>query len=529
PEPTVPTATHQPFSVASARVPDDFVSAKNPDTVPHGPRFVLPGQNADDPGRYGYKIWGKPHMRMQRITAKVRDHLAGRRKIEAISPQEAGLPNTCSRESCQYVLDDIQVQRVVEIVFQEMCKQDSGSQSAPAADSDQATGDSVTKWPSRKPSCLKYSIEPRPSTTAGPATTISEPETSFVARSASDGQIYSKIRPQQAPATKIVSQGGSTNIQWLENSDNGLNLLRYAPPMLDISTDNEPSRISDPAAAHEAPQIHGFSLDHQLVSKSGHNQENIKNLVIHDDENKRNKMTSFPALSKRHCTNDWLSPPANLFGSKDGTDMYHLGIDARSGSMASITRVPAEEKVKDAASNENPCQGPLQSNTNESSRSASEAVVDIQPHDQSHSLLTSAESGRQRSAQLAEPLTPEHPGPKSGLIQKLTRKISSVFQGSDSVNRQTRAPAPSETEGQIPDKLTGVLSASRTLAGNQNPEVGSFSEPEPDAVYQAMTLLKPSKGEPQRRSTCSEDNIPHQFEDDLSTSEVPTSCAEPTP
>ncbi|KAK2033161.1 hypothetical protein LX32DRAFT_635586 [Colletotrichum zoysiae] len=57
-------------------------------------------------------------------------------------------------------------------------------------------------------------------------------------------------------------------------------------------------------------------------------------------------MTSFPALSKRHCTNDWLSSPVNLIDPQNSTDMYHLGIDARSNSVASVSCGLAAEQVE---------------------------------------------------------------------------------------------------------------------------------------------------------------------------------------
>ncbi|KAK2000729.1 hypothetical protein LX36DRAFT_404676 [Colletotrichum falcatum] len=461
----------RPAKEASVRAPADIASAKDSDPVSHDPRVVLPEQNAL--GRPGYSLWGKSHIRVQRIMLKVREHLAGSRKAEAVSTQgqETDLPAACSREPCQYVLDDSQVQGIVEMVFQEIRKHETSSQNAPAAEDYREINDSAPRCLTRKPSCLRSSIEPQPSTTAGPATTISEPETSFVARRASDGQVYSKTRPQQITSTTIVCQGGSTDIQWPDNNE--------ASPK---------------------------------VFKSSQNKENVEELTIPSDEDQSCRITSFPALSKRHCTNDWLSPPMSFMDSKSGTDMYHLGIDARSRSIASITRGLPEKQL----------------DAKKPSRRASEAVVDMKLCETTDSLLASAECGRRRSAQLADTLTPEQPDPSSGFMQKFTRKISSVFQSSDSVNRPTRAPAPSEIEGHVSGRFTEALGASRP-AGDQGPDAGSFSEPEPDAVYQAMTLLKPSKGESQRRSTCSEDNMPHRCEDDLSTLEVPTPCAQPTP
>ncbi|KAK2047948.1 hypothetical protein LZ31DRAFT_89653 [Colletotrichum somersetense] len=278
------------------------------------------------------------------------------------------------------------------MVFQEMCKHDFSSQSMAAGESHQEIDDSVLKWLLRKPSCLKSSIQPQPPTTVDPAITISEPETSFVARSASDGQVYSETRPQQVPSTTIVCQGSSTDIQWSDNSGTG---------PLDTSTVSEPSRTPGLAVTHQTPNFHGFSLDPQVESKFSQDKDNILEPVIHDNEDKSRKMASFPALSKRHCTNDWLSSPVNFIDSRNSTDMYHLCIDARSNSVASISCGMAAEQVEQ----------------------------------------------------------------------------------------------PSEAS----DSLIEALGASRLLAEGQGPGAEPFSEPEPDAVYQAMTLLKPSKGELQRR------------------------------
>jgi hypothetical protein len=44
-------------------------------------------------------------------------------------------------------------------------------------------------------------------------------------------------------------------------------------------------------------------------------------------------ITSCPALRKRHCTNDWLTPPAATPGAKDSNkaNLYNVGIDAHAG------------------------------------------------------------------------------------------------------------------------------------------------------------------------------------------------------
>ncbi|KXH47421.1 hypothetical protein CSIM01_05358 [Colletotrichum simmondsii] len=495
---------------------------------------------SDTPRRSGHGIWGKPNTLMQQIMGKVRVRLAGQRRTPDISPSEADRGTPCNKTSCQYVLTDDQVQDVVEIVFKEMCKHNTIVEDA--LKTQQPTNTVVQTRLARKPSFLKTAIELQPARAADTATTINEPETSFFNRSATDGQVRSRSVARPASITTIVSRDSITDIRWLadtlaEHSD-------QPPEPVPDASEVQPSAVSQPNTSMfnvssiieglsrasdfdtvlDTPDFHGFSLGSQLVGELDRQKENVKESSVDDEAS---SITSFPSLPQRHCTDEWLSTLASLVTleheDKDKVNMYHLGIDARLGSVAPISKDSPHRDSEHPTSHEVdlPLEDPASVKTKPSHR-GSEVLSDSHACSENKALGQLAKNNRRRSAHFAEPLVQNTHKPEPGFMQQITRKISSVFQSSPSNSRTTRAPAPSEVDDEVTGKAAGELGASRPSAGTGGSGVDCLSEPEPDAVYQAMVLLKPTKDKKQRRSTCSEDYIPHTCVDDLSTSGMPS-------
>ncbi|KAJ0165905.1 hypothetical protein CTA2_9531 [Colletotrichum tanaceti] len=536
-----PPDSHRSAPSTSSKTQGDIASIR-------GPPFFQSEQTPGNPGRHGYMLWGKPHGVMQGIMAKVRNHLAGHRKPDSVLPREANLSAMCPRSSCQYILSDAQVQDVVEIVFQEMCKHGAPFQDPQAVGSQQTTGNAAHTRLIRKPSCLKNAIEPQSATKADPKITLSEPKPSFYTRSTSDGQVRSRTMSQQIPFTTTVYRNNRTNHRWYESRPTGksdLEPVNDAPQvprttslqpsssiMLNPNATNEASRLTSTQTVRsdsETPDFHGFSLGSHTESAISLRKENINESGIDDDRMGNRNMTSFPALPNRQCTNEWISPPASFDARENGTNMYHLGIDARLGSIATIDCEVADEQAVETESRHGIFHGLYNPSATNPSRRASDDVRDVQPYRKDTSSLASAEGEIRRSAHFIEPRVRQHPDLEPGFMQKLSRKISSVFQGNTESRRPTRAPAPSEADGQVSVKFAEALSACRPGAGGDEAVNGYLSEPEHDAVYQAMTLSKPDKGTIQRRSIVLEGNITHTCEDELGISGLPSPSAQSSP
>lgn len=419
-------------------------------------------------------------MLMQGIMGKVRNHLAEYRQIQSSLSGDSNVSGMCPRASCQYFLDDSQIQHVVEIVFQEMCNNSSDLESTSVTQHKSLEGASGKLLATRKPSCLTKAIEPHASTTAGPATTINEPQTSFFTRSSSDGLIRAKIRSPQAPLTTIISRQSITDIRWLANMQAGIIEPEHqslasdtpkapAPTHSDYysttvnvsSIDDGPGHAPIYMAEPDTPNFHGFSMDSRLVNISKQ-QESAK--IDISEENKT--MTSFPTLPTRHCTIEWQSPLDSCVttGDHGNDDIYYLGIDAR---------------------------------------------------------LVTSEIETRMSTHSPEP--PKSLKSKPSFMQRITRKISSVFQNPRS-SGATRVPAPSESDEPNSAGFTETCNARHPDAEDEDegPVLGYFSETEPDEVYKDIPSSRQVKLNPQRRSTCSEDNLPHVCVAESSTPTLPT-------
>ncbi|KAF4418476.1 hypothetical protein CGCF415_v015524 [Colletotrichum fructicola] len=216
-----PGQTPQPIST-SKQPRSKSAAPKAPSSTTNG------GGSISSSKRPGLMARGKSHISMHDIVRKVRNHLSSNSRRQTGSSEASPQPaptaqktpaddietaSVCHRGSCQYVLNDGEVQDVVEIVVHEMCKHGVGP-----VDKDQGVvlqpGDEVPRQVVRKPSCLMNAFGPQVSDLVEPATTISLPETAFFARSQSDGQIRARVRSSKVSMTTILSKDNVTDIRW---------------------------------------------------------------------------------------------------------------------------------------------------------------------------------------------------------------------------------------------------------------------------------------------------------------------------
>ncbi|CAI0645709.1 unnamed protein product [Colletotrichum noveboracense] len=226
-----PDQTSQP-SLTNKQPRSKSAAPKVPSSTTNG------GGSISSSKRPGLKARGKSHISMHDIVRKVRTHLSSNSRRQTGSSEASPRPaptaqktpaddietaSVCRRGSCQYILNDGEVQDVVEIVVHEMCKHGVGP-----VDKDQGAalqpGEEVPRQVVRKPSCLMNALEPQVSDVAEPATTISLPETAFFARSQSDGQIRARVRSSKVSMITILSKDNVTDIRWAaddKKSENG--------------------------------------------------------------------------------------------------------------------------------------------------------------------------------------------------------------------------------------------------------------------------------------------------------------------
>ncbi|TDZ38410.1 hypothetical protein CTRI78_v010840 [Colletotrichum trifolii] len=515
----------------------DVPQAEEPRGSPIGSPDAKRVQNApitetitDRPARPGSSMIGKPYNVMQDVMRKVRNHLSRHRRTLTEDTPEM---EQCHRGSCQYVLNDKQVQDIVEIVFREMCEHGFGDGDWRPA-SKQAGRVLPPRKAIRKPSCLTNIIESPVSNAADPATTITEPETAYFSRNESEGHVRAKVRSSETSTTTILSRDGITGIRWKSDlsqpDDVETDAMKQHAENDSQDKSHERSDVNAPAAedttrtSHASPkspdaaQLRGFSIGSQLVSQI--NKTKTKGSESTGEEiNDLTDMTSFPPLKARHCTADWQSSPAEPASERPCDDsMYHLGIDARSSAvlpMPHLTDSPTvspecdTDPVRDDMFNYKlpPCSPKLE-------RRASEAVVSGLLRPKYSALVNSSghhstakhlkRSKSTHFADLPEPAKPQAAEEEPGFLQKLTRKLSSVFQSTDT-SPTILTPAPSLASQAVSRKASDALLVARPAANDQGPEIGYISEPEPSAVYQAMNLVKPSKPGSHRRNA-SEDN-----------------------
>lgn len=385
----------------------------------------------------------------------------------------------------------------------------------------------------KRPSLLANAIELHASTLADPATTISQPQTSFLSRSLDSGRVCIKVQPHE-PKTTILSRRSITDIKWLNNAnetaitrwgtlesfgDASTRRLSACDSKFSVSTLRVETASTTPAHERFA-SFRGFSGSQHGASTP---RDGLKeNSPTGSTPIKRFSLESFPALLKRDDTEDWLSPPADLSTTPPGQerdDMYHLGIDARSGSVAPIPTVVIDEPVKQRQCNRELFHEDIFDSGTYSipvTRRATEASIKtpLSP-ELSPGVSIGTSSRKRRGTGMAKsgipfiPLHKHQPGTPHFMDRlreggkAVTRKLSAVLQGPIGGARGTRAPAPSaESEDHAAE--IGTPRGRTSVAGS------TMDHLDPLVSYATSTTRRP------HHETCSEDHQPHQCENDIS-------------
>ncbi|KAH6693901.1 hypothetical protein F5X68DRAFT_258703 [Plectosphaerella plurivora] len=361
------------------------------------------------------------------------------------------------------------------------------------------------------PSFLEHAIEIQAPGAADPATTILVPTPSFVCRGRGK-HIIARSQPH-IPNTTILSRRSITDIKWLNNS-NATAITRWGSIDSTLTPSRTVTRLSDYDSKFSVSTLRSVRLDRRSTSSASADifKENAQGTP---SLSSRHSLESFPALLKRERTQEWLSPPANIYAPPEESkkDLYHLGIDARcSGSEDVPTVVVDDEPVKalqckHAMFHENIFECGTYSTP--ITRRATEGSIKfpLSPELNSEtSSSTVSRAGKSARGGKSSPFIPVHkhqPGTPHFMDRlreggkAVTRKLSAVFPGT----RGTRAPAPSaesedyQTEDGHPQARPSAV---------VSPAVSTVEYLDPLAHIATSPASRPS-----RHGTCSEDHEPH--------------------
>ncbi|PTB69138.1 hypothetical protein BBK36DRAFT_1193340 [Trichoderma citrinoviride] len=135
-------------------------------------------------------------------------------------------------------------------------------------------------------------MKPRPSTVAGPAITLSTPQTAFTV--ADSSRKHSRQR-EASSMTRLVSPHSVTAKAWTKHDGHS-----GEPSEISASADNSPDKHS--AEKRQSRSSNDHSQDQELqTSQASLGSSNVASTI-----------TSFPKLLSRHCTREWIKPIANL-------------------------------------------------------------------------------------------------------------------------------------------------------------------------------------------------------------------------
>ncbi|KAF3801983.1 hypothetical protein GCG54_00015206 [Colletotrichum gloeosporioides] len=334
---------------------------------PSKPSTTSGGGSVSSSKRPGLKARGKSHLSMHDIVRKVRNHLSSNSRRQTGSSEASPQPaptaqkkaaddiktaSTCRRGSCQYVLNDGEIQDVVEIVVHEMCKHGVGP-----VDKDQGAtlqpGEEVPRQVVRKPSCLMNALGPQVSDVAEPATTISLPETAFFARSQSDGQIRARIRSSKVSLTTILSKDNVTDIRWAADDTKPENESQG-------DTKHGPTEKSGGESSAEAGSAAKFNIEGDQDQPNGtkaaaQTSENAKNDKAGDVPGTAETPAAGPRLHEiSDCDMDDLSdyaidnqPTPNLPSADDSTTK-HVDTKGSDAISQELDKSGTEAKTPDA-------------------------------------------------------------------------------------------------------------------------------------------------------------------------------------
>ncbi|KAG8423910.1 hypothetical protein J3458_000757 [Metarhizium acridum] len=229
-------------------------------------------------------------------------------------------------------------------------------------------------------------------------------------------------------------------------------------------------------------------------------------------------MTSFPELRPRHCTNDWLHPPAEIeqLTRAPTSDLYHRGVDAHSGRAPASPEgawqapqpiaIPCDHSIFD--------KDPFYcTNLYLHERRATNGSTSTGKIRQGSSISSSAY--QRRSSQV--PLSYDSPwDSQEGFIPRILEKLRRNTQYD--LNHQAY-PRPDKNvwsaerrKSLSPEARTDANVRSRDSIVKER----TLKPPTADSlgIYEALTGSKMVVGR-KRHDTCSEDNRPHVCENDM--------------
>lgn len=375
-----------------------------------------------------------------------------------------------------------------------------------------------------------HNIQPTPAVVADPATSISIPNTSFAVAGSVDSQIHTKTRQlDNLSTTMIVSRTSISRITWapdtlLEVPDSRdephlgpFDHVTSATSMTTVETQNGQFQNDLPDMATYNP----FVIEHSETRGGGNKR--CENSMFSNEEDAR--ITSFPELRSRHCTNEWLKPPPEIKKTVEVAeeDLYLQGVDAHSGVPSRISVIVLEgdppkprhcnhdlfgenpfcEAVECSTTLPVPCSPPL--SVAEKRLGAS---IGTSAHRRQSSQAISQQPGS--VVEDSDSLVP-------GLMDKIRRSGRKIFKhrthkSSDQRSGEFATPynSPDDNLAQNAIRSRDSIIKERTLEPPQVDHAG---------IYEALTGSRLVN--PRRRGTCSEDNRPHVCEDDHLSAESP--------
>lgn len=217
----------------------------------------------------------------------------------------------------------------------------------------------------------------------------------------------------------------------------------------------------------------------------------------------KSSIVSFPALQRRHCTNDWLSPPAATPAAmgRSETNLYNVGVDAHTGPHGFFACQPAAER---------PVAGPGARNADDlsftppawGSRHGPAPPDDRGNHKSKVGASIGTSAGRRLSNYHAAP--PDAEAASSSVLQKLRR-------GSVQFGHALASAVKGAAHAQQPQRAGRGRRAS---SADQMKAILDRASPPPRRPTDAVGLLRVgmvSSSEAGRgdRDACSEDGRPH--------------------
>lgn len=259
-------------------------------------------------------------------------------------------------------------------------------------------------------------------------------------------------------------------------------------------------KLSIPGASPENRRRSGPTM--KSASEAHHRRSSSHN-------SSESQIVSFPTLIKRHCTNDWIIPPAATPGPKEPTraDLYALGIDAHTGPSAYF--VPPSNISQQLLTPAVEASG-FRFRTPSYAEAGKEEPKTDEPRHLGASMGSAA--GRKMSA---SPAVTSEPGSRRGsLFWKFGRNSVQLSNGTDSAAASAGlSRQPSQTHLHRGGRRSSSVELMRAILDRGPPPPtptsgrrGTVSHVQSDVGQKRPSLRPPN--------TCSEDGRPHLCTED---------------